>query len=131
MTEPVNTDSLPPTEYLILEVLAARTRLGEHAWTFPARLNKALESLARRGLVSWKAASIERHSLAWLTALGRESALSATYTPPAGDGHMTIEIDVKLPAEIPGLVRLSREIEQAVRRSGLTCSPATVRGEQA
>ena len=32
-----DTDSLPPTQYLVLDVLAARYRLGENAWTFPAR----------------------------------------------------------------------------------------------
>ena len=31
-------DALPPTQYLILDVLAARLRLGETSWTFPANL---------------------------------------------------------------------------------------------
>jgi len=83
VTERFDTDTLPPTEYLVMEVLAARTRLGETGWTFPSRLNKALETLEGRGLVRWKSATIERHSLAWLTDAGRGSALSAGYRSPA------------------------------------------------
>ena len=40
----VDTDSLPPTQYLVLEVLAARARLGEACWTFPSRLKPALNA---------------------------------------------------------------------------------------
>ena len=37
-------DALPPTQQLVLEVLGARSRLGENVWTFASRLGQALES---------------------------------------------------------------------------------------
>jgi hypothetical protein len=38
----VNVDNLPASQYLVLEVLAARYRLGEPFWTFPSRFRRAL-----------------------------------------------------------------------------------------
>lgn len=80
--EPLWMDDLPPTEYLILEVLAARWRVGERVWTFPTRVNRALDSLAGKGLVGWKSGVVERTSLAWLTDGGRAEMLSDTYETP-------------------------------------------------
>src|SRR5262249_51993619 len=74
---------LPPTQYLVMEVLAARHRLGENAWTFPSRLRPALGALSGLGLLWWKWATIPDHCLAGLTDAGRSSALSPTYQPPA------------------------------------------------
>jgi hypothetical protein len=82
------TDTLPPTQQLVLEVLGARARLGENAWTFTTRVRPALEALSRAGLIWWKSAVIEDHCLAGLTDEGRAYALSASYTVPA-----TIEVE--------------------------------------
>lgn len=81
----VDVDNLPPTQYLILEVLAARYRTGEQAWTFPNRVRPALEALSKAGLLSWKSSSKPGLALAWLTDAGRAAALSPTYEPPASD----------------------------------------------
>ena len=78
-----DTYSLPPTQALVIEVLAARARLGENHWTFPARCRLALEALEDRGLVYWKAGNVERTCLAWLTEPGRAAALSYAYKTPA------------------------------------------------
>lgn len=43
---PYIVDGLPAAEYLVMETLAARHRLGEHFWTFPTRLRRVLKSLA-------------------------------------------------------------------------------------
>ncbi len=75
-------DRLPPVSYLILDVLAARYRLGEQLWTFPSRLRPHLQRLSSQGLVGCKHGVAERSMQAWLTPLGREAVLSPTYRPP-------------------------------------------------
>lgn len=80
----LDVDSLPPTEYLALEALAARHRLGEQSWTFPAqpRIVAAVHALARRGLVDVKSGVAPKTILAWLTDAGRSAALREGYEPP-------------------------------------------------
>jgi DNA-binding MarR family transcriptional regulator len=80
---PVDTDRLPPTQYLILEVLAARHRTGEQLWTFPQRLTPALRALEEAGLVGWKGGTAEKTVRAWLTDAGRAAALLDGYETPA------------------------------------------------
>jgi hypothetical protein len=75
-------DSLPPTQYLVLEVLAARARLGEACWTFPTRLLPALNALQALGLIWWRHAPIPACVQAYLTDAGREAVLSPGYEPP-------------------------------------------------
>ena len=79
---PQTVTELPTSQYLILEVLAARSRLGEACWTFPTRCHPALRRLEARGLVTYKSGVIEHTLLAWFTDKGRALALSESYTPP-------------------------------------------------
>ena len=76
-------DTLPITQQLVLEVLAARTRLGEKLWTFPAGAQRALNLLESRGLVTQMHGTVERTVRASLTDAGRALALDPDYTPPA------------------------------------------------
>jgi hypothetical protein len=78
----VTTDDLPPTQYLIMEVLAARARLGETCWTFPTRLRAALTALQERGLLWFDSAPTPGDLRTFLTDHGRAEAMSATYQPP-------------------------------------------------
>lgn len=80
MPDPI--DRLPSAQYLILEVLAARTRLGENVWTFPARLRPVLDQLAAKGHVGWKGGVVAGTCRAWLTAAGRASVLDDGYVSP-------------------------------------------------
>jgi DNA-binding MarR family transcriptional regulator len=73
---------LPPTEYLILEVLAARVRLGERMWTFPAKVKPALDSLQKRGLIWTRSAPTPRDYQAYLTDAGKREAFGEDYSPP-------------------------------------------------
>jgi hypothetical protein len=75
----------PPTQELVLEVLAARYRLGEHGWTFARRpaIRTALQCLADDGLIGYKAGVVQGTFLAWLTDSGRKETLSASYHPPS------------------------------------------------
>ncbi len=77
----IDVDGLPASQYLLLEVLAARYRLGEYAWTFPTSARPALRKLAERGLVEWKAGSRHKTVLAWLTDSGRAASLSPDWRP--------------------------------------------------
>lgn len=78
----VDIDRLPPTQYLILEVLAARYRLGEHTWPFPSRLNAAGEALVRLGLIAWASHPEPGTQRAWLTDAGKTAVLSGDYELP-------------------------------------------------
>lgn len=75
-------DRLPPTQYLISEVLAARWRCGEEAWTFPSRLRWAAAALAEVGLVTVETGSTPRHFRVALTGAGRVAVLDAGYVSP-------------------------------------------------
>lgn len=73
---------LPPTQYLVVEVLAARHRLGEHVWTFPTSVTAQMNALERAGLVGFKSGVMPGSLLAWLTEAGRKYALRDGYVPP-------------------------------------------------
>lgn len=75
-------DNLPPTQTLILEILAARYRLGEHTWSFPSSLNAAGTALAKLGLIAWVSHSEPRTRRAWLTDAGKAAVLLNDYTVP-------------------------------------------------
>jgi hypothetical protein len=105
-------DSLPPTQYLILEVLAARRRTGERTWTFPDRLRRQIDNLSWLGLVGWKFGVAQRSVQAWLTAAGQSAILSPNYQPP----------------EPVGRERIARYLDRAAanqRRTGLLADAVT------
>ncbi len=83
MSEPIDVDLLPPTQYLLLEILAARHRLDEPWWTFPDRVKRPLATLQDLGLVSLLHGLVEKTVRASLTELGRASAMSDNYRMPA------------------------------------------------
>lgn len=72
-----------PTEYLILEVLAARHRTGEPFWPFPSRFLRQLRSLKAAGLVTFESAVTAGDYRAGLTVEGRKAAVSEGYVVPA------------------------------------------------
>lgn len=74
-------DELTPTEYLILEVLAARLRCGEPRWPFPNRLRPTLRRLAGRKLIGFQPFTVAGHQVAWLTIDGEHRALDLSYVP--------------------------------------------------
>ncbi len=79
----IDTATLPYGQYATLEVLAARYRGGEQAWTFPPNARPHLRKLEDLGLVGWKAGTQPRTVLAWLTDAGKAAALSPTFQPKA------------------------------------------------
>lgn len=80
--EAVDVDGLPPTQYLIVEVLAARWRTGEATWPFPTRLRPQLCELSNAGLITWEYAREPGMVRARFTDAGRAAALTATYEAP-------------------------------------------------
>lgn len=84
----VDVDSLPLAQYLILEVLRARHRLGEPFWPIPKRAKKQLTALQDAGLVSYESGVIEGWYDASLTPRGMEATgvkpLPEAPTSPGG-----------------------------------------------
>lgn len=76
---------LTPTEELLMEVLAARTRLGECFWTFSTRsaITKAAKNLEAKGLVFLMGGQTENTFRAGLTDTGKAETMSKTYVSPA------------------------------------------------
>jgi hypothetical protein len=75
-------DNLSPTQYLIMEVLAARFRTGEPFWTFPSRLAPQVKALAAAGLVELMHGIAENTVRARLTREGQDETLDASYSVP-------------------------------------------------
>lgn len=84
----VDVDALPLGQYLVLDVLAARWRAGDRAWTFPGRraMRTVLDALTVKGLVTYKAGTVEKTFFAWLTEAGQAAVLKVD--PP---NRMTLE----------------------------------------
>lgn len=78
-------DLLPPSQYLMMEVLAARARRGSGAWTFPrkAAITTALVALTEHGWAGWKYGVVQDTVLAWPTETGL-AAFQAPDFDPAG-----------------------------------------------
>ncbi len=60
-----------PTEWLLMEVLAARARLGETSWPDPNVLKPTIRRLARRDWVDFEPSTVEGFTQVWLTPAGR------------------------------------------------------------
>ena len=94
MTNPssgVDPKSFTPTQDLMLNVLAARFRLGENLWTFDSNLRKQAEQLAARGLVFTTHGIIEHTIRVGLTEAGKAATLSPDHQPRAAVQHLTEE----------------------------------------
>lgn len=75
---------LTPTEKLILEVLAARARLGEHFWTFEKNttVTRALTELETKHYVSFQHGVAPDTYRVRLTFAGSALVLADAYQPP-------------------------------------------------
>lgn len=62
---------ITPTQWLMMEVLAARLRLGENHWTFPNKLKRTAKALEGLGLVTWKGGIVQGTIMVSVTDLGR------------------------------------------------------------
>ena len=95
---------MTPTQELILEVLAARHRLGEPFWPFSRRLRRHLDILQAAGLISYESDVMPDAYRVRLTEAGRREALSDTYVSP----------DARRTDDLLGLVRELLPIVQYV-----------------
>lgn len=66
-------DGLTPTEYLVMDIMVARYRLGDDSWTFPTEVGPALERLSQRGYLSYKSGVVYRTLHAWLSEEGAKA----------------------------------------------------------
>jgi hypothetical protein len=74
---------MTPTQELVMEVLAARTRLGEAFWTFRSRHAFTLRQLEALGMVETMHGNVDNTIRAKLTEQGRAAFLSPSYTLPS------------------------------------------------
>lgn len=73
---------MTPSEELMLEVLAARYRLGEVCWTFGSNHSRTAKRLETAGLVFWKFGIVEKTIRVWLTEDGKKAAMDPAYKRP-------------------------------------------------
>lgn len=85
MSEP----QLKPTEWLMMEVLAARRRLGEATWTFPSQFKRQAKVLQELDYVWWKHGTCQGTILVVLTDKGFAAATSPAYKT-AGRGGLHV-----------------------------------------
>lgn len=101
MADQINIVGLPPTQYLVLEVLAARARTGEYLWTFPSNLGPALRALESAGLISTMHGVAPASLRARLTDIGRSYVLKGDYVPPLAQQVLdAVEEGMKSAAEL-------------------------------
>lgn len=76
------TIQLTPTQDLVMEVLAARYRLGETMWPFDSKLRPQLRKLESHGLVTRMHGIVENTERASLTQAGIDMYVDEGYIPP-------------------------------------------------
>jgi hypothetical protein len=117
----VDVDKLPPTQYLIGEVLAARHRIGEPFWHFPPSLGKPIGELVKAGLVEAEWRGDSRMHRVRFTDVGRRAWLSDTYDGPAG----SVEVDLsKVGCPKCGSGNTTCRYRPEYRGCGQACHPA-------
>lgn len=92
---------LTPTEELIMEVLAARYRLGETLWPFDSRLSRQLDSLGAKDLIFVMNGNVEHTYRASLTEKGMKKFLSKTYRAPQPVGKEEFAVEMRSDMEGP------------------------------
>jgi hypothetical protein len=82
VTRKIDTSDLPPLQYAVMEILAARYRLGHEVWTLDAKVYNTLRVLADKGLIGYQSGIVYKSYLAWLTDAGKDASLMDNYVPP-------------------------------------------------
>lgn len=116
---------LSPTQSLVLEILAARHRLGETHWTFSTRHLTALRALEKQGLVGLMHGNAPRTCRAYLTEAGRKAALSEAYEGPCAftrdslvDALTRLEVTVQLTGPVAGMVNAESMADAIIEALG-------------
>lgn len=81
-------DGLTPTEWLVLDLLVARRRLGANVWSFPSELRPTLRRLESSGFIGFKHGVVAGTLLAWLIDGGPADA----WTAPTSDHTSATEV---------------------------------------
>lgn len=97
-----------PTENLVLEVLVARYRLGEHLWTFDSRAAPAVRKLAGAGWVHELNGVTENTVRASLTNKAVARFLSFPYIPPFARG------DKKLSKKFKAVYKEAKKLKKTL-----------------
>lgn len=118
---------LSPTQYLVMEVLAARARTGETLWAFPSNLAVPLRALEELGLISVMHGGTPAALRARLTEAGREQTLKPDYVTPVVEIYDTAfdQIDGWLD-EYRGAKALREGVRAAVDTARIRLATAAV-----
>lgn len=108
-------DALPLTQYLLMEVLAARRRLGEDSWTFPSRALQPLRKLEELGLVRVFGAATSGDVRATLTPTGLGGVLGADYTTPVDRLRERVEQEIRDKDRVWALLREEQQTSRTLR----------------
>ncbi len=108
-------DALTPTQELAMEVLAARHRRGESAWTFEPRMRSTLRALEEGGLVHGVDGHTAGPVAARLSSAGRLTYLSASYTTPADHLRERLETERAETEQVWATLRVEQQTNRALR----------------
>jgi hypothetical protein len=75
-------EELTPLQEMVTEVLTARWRLGERRWPFPLSCMRALNALARKGLVTFESGPDEHTAYVQFTPAAQQRFLSRPHESP-------------------------------------------------
>ena len=117
--------TLTPHEEAVLEVLAARLRLGHSMWTFPVHQEHALASLRQKGYVFVMQGVAEGTIRAGLEPKGKEAVLSNDYKPPTPRTilvHLNITVppgDTRTADAVADAIQVALQNEQVTQEGGI------------
>lgn len=129
MTDPIDVDALPPTQNLMLELLAARHRLGHDAWPVPRKQRPIADQLAKLGLVNVDTHGAPNAISVALTEAGKAVMLRDGYIPPILQREDTPSQPLDLRA-LAVILDMGRRGAEQMRDAGL-CQAFAFMAEQA
>lgn len=103
------------TQELLLEVLAARTRLGEPCWTFPSQARPQLRALQSAGLVQILRGHDTGDVVATLSDDGRHRQLPQDYQTPTQRMQERLEQERAATAQVWAMLREEQQTSRALR----------------
>lgn len=120
MTAPdVDVDTLPPTQNLMLELLAARHRLGHDSWPCPRKQRPIAGQLAKLGLVNVDTYGAPGSISVALTEAGKAVMLRDGYTPPILQRDEPVRQPVDLRA-LAVILDMGKQGAEQMRDAGLS-----------
>lgn len=104
--------TLPPTQMLIMGVLGARYRTGEHYWTFHTKLRPALQALQDMGALTFERGGTPHTLEAKLTESGMAGVLKPGWKTPHERELARLNEEIRRLNEIIATMLTDRAVQQ-------------------